>query len=121
MAEELILICFIILAKIALGQQILLSDDRRGFPKVLRVIDHIEKHCPHAKKPVQTSTPKLVQKMYQKQMILSAEDMASILYYAEQIKIYCIGATDLKIVERSFTRVDLIDKIQHDPEFYIVF
>jgi len=122
LAEELILICIIVLTKVPLGKYILVSDDLKIRNSVISITEYIQKQ--HGlKAPMQLTTSRLVYELYKKGILTVREDMINILTasFHGNMKVFYIGADDIQLMYDSLTKEDLIDKMLTISEFRIVY
>ena len=122
LAEELILICIIILTKMPIGKYILISDDLRIRSNVISVNDYILRHH-NVKEPFQLTTTSLVYRMFMKGILKTSDDMMEILQCVSDgnIKSYYIGEYDIKIEFESFDKNKLIDRLMNEKDFRIIY
>ncbi len=121
-AEELILICIIVLTRIPLGRYFLISDDMRIKPQIISVNDYILKH--HGRRePYQLTTAALVYKMYRDNVLTNRNDMIEIMKaaYKGNINVFFVGEYDIQQRYESFKCEDLIDRILNEKDFRIIY
>lgn len=121
-AEELILICIIVLTKIPMGRYLFISDDMRMRAQVIKVNDYILKH--HGRKePYQLTTASLIYKMYKDQAITKRDDMLEIMQAAFKGNVYVffVGEYDIEQGYESFKCEDLIDRLINEKDFKIMY
>jgi len=114
-AEELILICIIVLTIIPMGRYILISDDMRIRPQVISVNDYILRH--HGRKePYQLTTSAFVYKMYKDNVLTNREDMIEIMKAAfkENVRVFFVGEYDIQQRYEPFKCEDLIDRLLNE-------
>ncbi|HOM02148.1 MAG TPA: transposase [Acetivibrio sp.] len=122
LAEELILICIIVLTRIPMGRYILISDDMRIRPQVISVNDYILKH--HGRKePYQLTTSSLVYKMYKDNILTDKDDMIEIMKAAFKgnVNVFYVGEYDIEQRYESFKCEDLIDRLIKEKDFKIIY
>lgn len=123
LAEELVLICIIILTKIPLGKKyIFVSDDLVIRPNVIDINTYTKKYH-NVQAPYQLTTPTLVYKMFKNSIISSKEDMLAILNAAfnGNVNIYYVGETDIEQQSKPFEKIELVDRIITEEEFRIIY
>ena len=121
-AEELILICIIVLTRIPTGRYILISDDLRIRAQVISVNEYILKY--HGRKePYQLTTASLIYKMYKDLAIAKRDDMLEIIQAAFKGNVYVffVGEYDIQQEYESFKCEDLIDRLINEKEFKIMY
>lgn len=122
LAEELILLIVIILTKAPYGKYIFLSDDLRIRNYLIGVNNYILKHH-NVKAPLQLTTSRLIYEMYRKNILIEKTYMSDILSASSSgsVKVFCIGEEDIQLVQKSFTKNDLINEIISYPTFSIAY
>jgi hypothetical protein len=121
-AEELILICIIVLTRIPTGRYVLISDDMRIRAQVISVNDYILKHY-RRKEPYQLTTTSLVYKMYKAQALSNRDDMIEIMEaaFTANVYVFFVGEYDIEQGHESFKCEDLIDRILQEKDFKIMY
>ncbi|WP_243467831.1 transposase [Acetivibrio straminisolvens] len=122
MAEELILICIIVLTRISWGRYFLISDDMRIKPLVISVNDYILEH--HGRKePYQLTTSSLVYKMYKDNILTDKDDMIEIMKAAFKgnVNVFYVGEYDIEQRYESFKCENLIDRLLKEKDFKIIY
>ncbi|MCG8485417.1 MAG: transposase, partial [Clostridia bacterium] len=122
LAEELILICIIVLTKVPLGKYIIISDDLEIRNVVISIADYIKKHH-DIKAPMQLTTSRLIYELYKKQIVKEKNDLFDILSasFHGNVKVFYIGKDDIKLNYDAFTKENLIDEMMKDSDFRIVY
>ena len=122
LAEELILICVIILTKLSIGKYILLSDDLVIRNNVISTMSYIKKHH-DINAPIQITTSALVYKMYKSEYLTSSDEIGNILSASNSgnVKVYYTGEYDIEMRFDSFTKIDLINHIMTEDDFRIFY
>jgi len=121
-AEELLLICIIVLTKIPLGRYFIISDDMRMRSHVISVNDYILKH--HGRKePYQLTTSSLVYKMYKDNVLTDRDNMIEIMKSAFKgnVNAFFVGEYDIQQRYESFKCEDLIDRLLNEKDFKIIY
>jgi len=121
-AEELILICIIVLTKIPVGRYFLISDDMQIRSQVIRVNEYISKH--HGRKePSQLTTTSLIYKMYKDSVLSNRDDMIEIMKAAFKgnVNVFFVGEYDIEQRYESFKCEDLIDRILNEKDFRVIY
>lgn len=121
-AEELILICIMVLTRIPIGRYVLISDDMRIRAQVISVNDYILKH--HGRKePYQLTTASLVYKMYKDQALSNRDDMIEIMKaaFTGNVYVFFVGEYDIEQRHEFFKCEDLIDRLLHEKDFKIMY
>ncbi len=121
LAEELILICFIVLTRIPSGKYNLMSDDTRCIPLFMKTDEYVKKH--HAfVKLFQSTTTSLLFKMHNESLV-SRSEMIEIIKCANKNKVPVgyVGEMDLSLKKDTFDCNDLVDKIINDKYFRILY
>ncbi|AEV69877.1 hypothetical protein [Acetivibrio clariflavus] len=121
-AEELILICIIVLTRIPMGRYFFLSDDMRIRSQVISVNDYILKH--HGRKePYQLTTSSLVYKMYRDGVLTNRDDMIEIMKSAFKgnVNVFFVGEYDIQQRYESFKCEELIDRLLNEKDFKIIY
>lgn len=122
LAEELILICIIVLTKVPTGSYILISDDLRIRAQVITVNDYILHH--HGRKePYQLTTASLIYKMYNNQIVTDKAVMLEILESTTtgNVNVFVVGEYDIQIVYCSFACEELINRLISEKDFRIIY
>ena len=121
-AEELILICIIVLTKIPFGKYVLISDDMRIRSQVISVNGYVLRHH-ERKEPYQLTTASLIYKMYKKSVLVSKAEMLEIMQSAfkGKVNVFFIGEYDIKEEYQSFDCEDLIDRLIKEKDFKIIY
>lgn len=121
-AEELILICIIVLTKIPIGKYILISDDMRIRSLVISINEYILIH--HGRKePYQLTTASIIYKMYKESILTSKANMLEIMEsaFVGNVNVFFIGEYDIKVEYKSFNSEDLIDRLITEKDFKIIY
>jgi hypothetical protein len=122
LAEELMLICIIVLTRIPRGKFILVSDDLRIRKNVIDINTYLLYHH-KVKEPFQLTTSALVYRMYRESVITAKSDMLDILSSAfnGDIKVYYLSEHDISQQYGSFTKEELMDRLISEKEFRIIY
>lgn len=122
LAEELILICIIVLSKMSLGRYVFFSDDLRARIKIIDTIKYINKW--HSFKDLyQLTTAATVYKMYIDKILTDKEKMIEIMEgaYGKKAPIFFIGEFDIQQVNDELECSKIIDRIINEIEFRVVY
>ncbi len=122
LAEELILICIIVLTRIPAGRYFLISDDTRIMSQVISVNKYILRY--HGRKePYQLTTASLIQKMYKDHEIVERDDMLEILQAAfnGNVHVFYVGEYDIQLMDQTFKCEDLIDRMINERDFIVIY
>ena len=122
LAEELILICIIVLTRIPAGRYFLISDDTRIMSQVISVNKYILRY--HGRKePYQLTTASLIQKMYKNHEIVERDDMLEILQAAfnGNVHVFYVGEYDIQLMDQTFKCEELIDSMINERDFIVIY
>ncbi len=121
-AEELILICIIVLTRIPTGRYFLISDDMRIRSQVISVNEYILKHH-RRKEPYQLTTTSLVYKMYKDSALTNRDDMIEIMKtaFTGNVNAFFVGEYDIEQRYESYKCEDLIDRLLNEKDFKIMY
>lgn len=121
-AEELILLCIIVLTRIPTGRYFLISDDIRIRPQVIGVNEYILRH--HGRKePYQLTTASLVYKMYKDGLLTNRDDMIEIMKsaFTGNANTFYVGEYDIEQKYKSFKCEELMDRLLNERDFRIIY
>lgn len=122
MAEELMLICIIVLTRIPLGEFVLFSDDLAIRQKVIDTRKYILNHH-SVKEPFQLTTTALVYRMYKESIITTKPEILEILSkaFTTNVNVYYLTDRDLELQYSSFPTDKLADNIMNVSDFNVIY
>lgn len=123
LAEELILICIIVLTKFPRNcKYIIISDDHRAIYQVITINRYIKQRH-NVPVPFQLTTVSLLDRMYKENIIVSKDDILDILKSAfrDKVPVAYIGEYDMQQVQGTFDCEKLIDRLLTEKDFKIIY
>lgn len=122
LAEELMLVCIVVLSRIPIGRYILVSDDFRIRHQVISVKDYTARH--HKKsEPYQLTTASLAFRMYKDSVITTRGELLDLIQCVskDSIPVYFVGECDINQEKGILRCEDLVDRIMNEKEFRIIY
>lgn len=122
LAEEMILICIIILTKIPIGTYVFISDDLRIRQKVIATNTYLEKHH-SVREPFQLTTCALVYRMCKESMLSTKQEILDILNaaFSDNVYVYYLTDRDIELRYDSFKTEELAEHMMYTADFNVIY